>query len=217
MSSLSDVNQLFRLDGKTALITGGSRGIGLHTATAFLKAGASKVYITARKASGAEGIDQAVTKLNALPNIKGQAIGIPANVADTHEIQKLVEKIKSTEGKLDILVANAGASWGSSFEDAPDHSSVKILDLNVRGIFTLAQKYGLISHYRHKSLMGIRFAPLLSAAGTSSDPSRIIIVSSVAGETVPHVGQHGTIMYSTSKAAANVRNFSPLTLLELLY
>jgi NAD(P)-dependent dehydrogenase (short-subunit alcohol dehydrogenase family) len=54
---------------------------------------------------------------------------------------RLVEHIKKTEGRLDILVANAGATWGSSFEDAPDHASVKILDLNVRGVFLLAQKW----------------------------------------------------------------------------
>jgi NAD(P)-dependent dehydrogenase (short-subunit alcohol dehydrogenase family) len=73
-------------------------------------------------------------------DVKGSAVGIPANVSNEAEILKLVEKIEKTEGKLDILVANAGATWGSKFEDAPDHSSSKILDLNVRGVFLLAQK-----------------------------------------------------------------------------
>ncbi|KFY79114.1 hypothetical protein VF21_08754 [Pseudogymnoascus sp. 05NY08] len=187
MSQFQDFNKLFRLDGKVALITGGSRGLGLHTATAFLQAGASRVIITARKAGGEHGIDQAVAKLNALPGISGSAVGIAANVANTDEIIALVEKIKKTEGKLDILVPNAGATWGSKFEDAPDASSVKILDLNVRGVFTLVQK----------SL------PLLEAAGTRRDPSRVIIVSSTAGVNVPHVGENGTIMYSVSKAAAH--------------
>ena len=120
--------------------TSGSRGLGLYTATAFLRAGAKKVFITARKAGGAEGIDQAVVKLNALPGIKGKAVGIPANVSNEQEIVRLVEAVKRDEGKLDILIANAGATWGSKFEDAPDHSSAKILDLNVRGVFLLAQK-----------------------------------------------------------------------------
>jgi NAD(P)-dependent dehydrogenase (short-subunit alcohol dehydrogenase family) len=72
--------------------------------------------------------------------VKGDAIGIPANVSSEEEIVRLLNKIKETEGKLDILVANAGATWGSKFEDAPDHASAKILDLNVRGVFLLAQK-----------------------------------------------------------------------------
>lgn len=67
-------------------------------------------------------------------------MGIPANVSNEADILKLVEKIEKSEGKLDILVANAGATWGSKFEDAPDHASAKILDLNVRGVFLLAQK-----------------------------------------------------------------------------
>jgi NAD(P)-dependent dehydrogenase (short-subunit alcohol dehydrogenase family) len=98
------------------------------------------VYITARRAGGEQGIDQAVAKLNALPEIKGKAVGIPANVSNEAEILRLVEAIKKDEGKLDILIANAGATWGSKFEDAPDHASAKILDLNVRGVFLLAQK-----------------------------------------------------------------------------
>jgi NAD(P)-dependent dehydrogenase (short-subunit alcohol dehydrogenase family) len=76
-----------------------------------------------------------------LSGIKGSAVGIPANVSSEAEIVRLVEQITKIEGKLDILVANAGATWGSSFEDAPDHASAKILDLNVRGVFLLAQKW----------------------------------------------------------------------------
>jgi len=186
MSDLGDFDRMFRLDGKVALVTGGSRGLGLHTATAFLRAGAKTVIITARKAGGAEGIDQAVEKLNNL-GLKGRAVGIPANVSNEAEIERLVKEVQKVENKLDILVANAGATWGSKFEDAPDHSTAKILDLNVRGVFLLAQK----------------FSPMLEAAGTRKDPSRIIIVSSTAGLNVPHVGENGTIMYSVSKAAAH--------------
>jgi NAD(P)-dependent dehydrogenase (short-subunit alcohol dehydrogenase family) len=67
-------------------------------------------------------------------------------VSTEAEIVRLVEYIKRTEGKLDILVANAGATWGSSFENAPDHASAKILDLNVRGVFLLAQKFVAARH-----------------------------------------------------------------------
>ncbi|KAF2841014.1 NAD(P)-binding protein [Patellaria atrata CBS 101060] len=186
MSDLPNFERMFRLDGKIAVVTGGSRGLGLHAATAFLRAGAKAVFITARKAEGEQGINQAVDKLNKL-GLKGKAFGIPANVAQESEIVRLVEEVKKHEDKVDILVANAGATWGSRFEDAPDSSSQKILDLNVRGVFNLAQK----------------FSPLLEKAGTHDDPSRIIIVSSTAGTNVPHVGEHGTIMYSVSKAAAH--------------
>ena len=98
------------------------------------------MFITARKAEGPQGIDQAVEKLNKLDGIKGLAVGFPANASNEAEIVRIVEHVRKTEGKLDILVANAGATWGSKFEDAPDHSNAKILDLNVRGVFLLAQK-----------------------------------------------------------------------------
>jgi NAD(P)-dependent dehydrogenase (short-subunit alcohol dehydrogenase family) len=98
------------------------------------------VIITARKAGGPEGIDQAVVKLNKLSGIKGSAVGIPANVSSEAEIIRLMKTVEKEEGKLDILIANAGATWGSTFQDAPDHASAKILDLNVRGVFLLAQK-----------------------------------------------------------------------------
>ncbi|KAH9215903.1 hypothetical protein DL95DRAFT_523051 [Leptodontidium sp. 2 PMI_412] len=186
MSEIKNFDRLFRLDGKVALVTGGSRGLGLHTATAFLLAGAKKVIITARKAEGPEGISQAVEKLNKISGIKGHAMGIPANVSNEAEIICLAKKIEQEDGKLDILVANAGATWGSTFEDAPDQASEKILNLNVRGVFLLAQK----------------LAPLLEKSASQQDPSRIIIVSSVAGRTVPHTGENGTIMYAVSKAAA---------------
>ncbi|KAF2638751.1 NAD(P)-binding protein [Massarina eburnea CBS 473.64] len=194
MSQLKNFDRMFRLDGKVALVTGGmafqttcrSRGLGLHTATAFLLAGASRVFISARKNAGEQGIDQAVEKLNRLP-VSGQAIGIAANVADTDDIARLVKEVQKHSDRLDILVCNAGATWGGPFDPTPDSSSKKVLDLNVRGVFNLARL----------------FAPLLEKAGTRADPSRIIVVSSTAGTTVPHVGEHGTIMYSVSKAAAH--------------
>ncbi|CAK7233112.1 hypothetical protein SCUCBS95973_008485 [Sporothrix curviconia] len=189
MSELRNFESLFSLEGKTALVTGGSRGLGLHMATAFLRAGASLVIVTARKLEGDQGINQAVERLNKLPGIKGRAVGLAANVGNTEDIIKLVGQVKELVGSkgLNILVCNAGASWGSKFEDAPPHSSVKILDLNVRGIFELVQK----------SL------PLLEQRASIEDPGRVIIISSTAGTNVPHVGDNGTIMYSVSKAAAN--------------
>jgi len=138
MSDLNKFDGMFRLDGKVALVTGGSRGLGLHTATAFLLAGANKVIISARKNAGAEGIDQAVEKLNKLP-VSGVAVGMAANVANTDDIARLVKKVQDTDGKLDILVCNAGATWGGPFDPTPDSASQKVLDLNVRGVFNLAR------------------------------------------------------------------------------
>ncbi|KAF2206238.1 hypothetical protein CERZMDRAFT_63494 [Cercospora zeae-maydis SCOH1-5] len=189
MSDIS-IDGFFALAGKVALVTGGSRGLGLHTATAFLLAGAKTVFISARKAGGEQGIDQAVDKLNQLcssKGLKGRAIGLPANVAQEEDIKRLTKEVQKHESKLDVLVANAGATWGGPFEPTPDWSSQKILDLNVRGVFNLARL----------------FAPMLAAAGKPDDPSRFVIVSSVAGTNVAHVGDNGTIMYSASKAAAN--------------
>lgn len=71
--------------------------------------------------------------------MSGTAIGIAANVAQTDDIQRLIDDIKKTEDRIDILVANAGATWGGPFEPTPDWSSQKVLDLNVRGIFNLVR------------------------------------------------------------------------------
>ena len=113
--------------------------MGLHTATAFLHAGAKLVIVSARKAEGPQGINQAVEKLNSLPGSKGKAVGLPANVADLEDTQRLLDEIKNITPELHILVANAGATWGGPFEPTPDWSSQKILDLNVRGIFNLVR------------------------------------------------------------------------------
>ena len=153
----------------------GSRGLGLHSATAFLLQGAELVIVTARKADGEQGIDQAVERLNALPGIKGRAVGIAADVGRREEVTKLVEAVKQHTDHVDILVANAGATWGGPFETTPDWSSAKVLDLNVRGVFNVVQL----------------FQPMLEKGATPVDPSRIIVVSSTAARIVPHVGENG--------------------------
>jgi len=95
------------------------------------------VFITARKAEGEQGINQAVNKLNSIPGIKGKAIGIAANVAQEKEVLKLRDEVTKFESKLHILVANAGATWGGPFDTTPDWANQKVLDLNVRGVFNI--------------------------------------------------------------------------------
>ena len=114
-----------------------------------------------------------------------------------------MKKVQQTDDKLDILVCNAGATWGGPFEPTPDWSSKKVLDLNVRGVFNLARLYDDSNLMQYAYAESSRFTSFLERAGTRTDPSRIIIVSSTAGTTVPHIGEHGTIMYSASKAAAH--------------
>lgn len=180
---LHDFQNIFRLDGKVAVVTGGSRGLGLHVASGFLQAGASKVYITSRKA---DACTAAVKALNALPNIKGKAISIPADAAKISEIDRLVAEVSKDTDKVDILFANAGATWGAPFEKTPESSFTKVLDLNVKSVFYTAQ----------------RFSPLLEKAGKIGNPSRIIITASVAGWGVGTLGENATYSYSASKAAA---------------
>lgn len=100
----------------------------------FLQAGASKVYITSRKASACEA---AVAALNALPNLRpgARAISVPADLSKFSEVERLVQEVSKTTDHVDILFANAGASWGEKFDTHPDSAFGKVMDLNVRSVF----------------------------------------------------------------------------------
>lgn len=152
--------------------------------SSFLQAGCSKVYITSRKASAC---DEAVAALNALPNKRPEAvaISIPADSSKVSEIERLAAEVAKTTDHVDIVVANAGASWGAPFDKTPEVSFDKVMDLNVKSVFYTAQK----------------FAPLLQKQASSEDPSKIIVTGSVAGLVPGSVGQNGTFAYSASKAA----------------
>ncbi|ERF68817.1 hypothetical protein EPUS_06261 [Endocarpon pusillum Z07020] len=136
---LQDFENIFKLDGKVAVVTGGSRGLGLHAASGLLQAGCSQVYITSRKASGCE---QAVLALNALPNKQPHAVAIsvPADLSKVSEIERLAAEIGKQTPHIDILFANAGATWGERFETHPEPAFSKVMDLNVKSVFYTIQK-----------------------------------------------------------------------------
>ncbi|EKJ69854.1 hypothetical protein HYE68_007090 [Fusarium pseudograminearum] len=183
-AQLNDFPSLFSLKGKVAVVTGGSRGLGLHAASAFLQAGASKVFISSRKASACE---EACKALNALPNLQpgAVAISVPADSAKFEGVESLLAQVKKHTDRVDILFANAGATWGESFDTHPDSAFAKVMDLNVKAVFNTIRL----------------FTPLLEKSATIQDPSRVLITASVAGLAVGTIGKQGTYGYSASKAA----------------
>ena len=167
---------LFSISGKTALVTGGSRGIGKMIAEGFVEAGA-KLYIASRKA---EVVAEVAEELSA----KGTCIGIPADLSTEAECRRLADEIASREDHLDILVNNAGATWGTPLADFDEAAFERVLALNVKGVFHLT-----------------RFlVPLLEAAGTQEEPARVINIGSIDGIGVPIME---TYSYSASKAAVH--------------
>lgn len=170
------INNLFSVEGKTAIVTGGSRGIGYMIAQAFVENGA-KVYISARKAAAC---DEAAQKLSEL----GTCFSIPADLASNEGRDGFVNAIKERENSLDILVNNAGAAWGAPFESHPEHAYDKVLTINVKSIFFLTQA----------------FLPLLTQNANTSNPSRIINIGSIDGLMVSSMD---TVPYGTSKAAVH--------------
>ncbi|KAI4177853.1 MAG: hypothetical protein LQ348_005766 [Seirophora lacunosa] len=184
-TELQDFKNIFSLDGKVAVVTGGSRGLGLHAASGLLQAGCSKVYITSRKASAC---DSACAALNALPNKRpgAKAISVPADSAKITGVEALVKEVQKTTDHVDILFANAGATWGEKFDTHPDSAFAKVMDLNVKSVFNTIRL----------------FSPLLQKKATGEDPSRVIVTASIAGVGIGHVGEHATFGYSASKAAA---------------
>ena len=164
---------LFDLSGKTAVVTGGSRGIGLMIARGLLQAGA-RVYISSRKADACAAAEQELSPY-------GTVAAIPADLSTEAECLRLAGEVGQREQALHILVNNAGATWGAPIEKFPAAAWDKVVDLNLKAPFFLTRA----------------FLPLLEAAGTHDDPARVISIGSIDGLRVP---PFPTYAYSASKA-----------------
>ncbi len=168
------VQKLFDLSGQVALVTGGSRGLGLQMAEALGEAGA-KIMLTSRKAAD---LEEAAADLQA----KGiDARWIAADASDPAQIQKVVDETMQRLGKIDILVNNAGATWGAPAEDHPLEAWDKVMNLNVRSLFLFAQAVAKASMIPNKG-------------------GRIINIASIAG--LGGSAEMKFIAYGTSKGAA---------------
>lgn len=185
-SSPRTIRQLFKLAGKTALVTGGSRGLGLQMAHALGEAGA-RIMLSSRKAAD---LEEAVADLQAAGI---DARWVAADCADEASITHLVDETLQRMGPIDILVNNAGATWGAPAETHPIQAWDKVMNLNVRGYFLLCQQVA------RRSML------LPREDGLGSRGGRIINIASIAGLGGNPPGMQ-TIAYNTSKAA--VINFT---------
>lgn len=168
------MNNLFSLAGKTALVTGGAQGLGRMIATGLIEAGA-KVYITSR---GIETAQQAAAEMSAV----GECVALAADLRAPDGAKSLSEQMLAREQRLDILVNNAGRTWGAPLEQFPDKAWNDVMAVNVQAPFALVRD----------------LLPLLKAAGTASDPARVINIGSLAGSSVEPIQAYS---YAASKAA----------------
>lgn len=178
------LNNLFSLEGRTALVTGGSRGIGKIIAQAFIEQGA-KVYISSRKAAACE---ETAAELG--PN----CIPLPMDVSTVDGCRALAKALAEREDHLDILVNNAGAAWGVPFEEFPEAGWDKVMDLNVKSPFFLTQ-----------SLHG-----LLKVKASHDAPSKVINITSIDGlrlnpwDTYSYHASKAALIYLTKRMAARL-------------
>jgi NAD(P)-dependent dehydrogenase (short-subunit alcohol dehydrogenase family) len=169
---------LFSIEDKTAVVTGGSRGIGFMIAGELLRAGAARVYICARRA---EACDAAAAELGKF----GECVSVPCDVGEVEGVEHLASAVEAREDRLHILVNNAGIAWGAPVDTHPVEQIDRVLRVNVRAMFHLTQ----------------RLLPLLRAAASAEDPARVINIGSVDGIAIPMTQNYG---YSASKAAVHM-------------
>ncbi|MFT4749555.1 MAG: NAD(P)-dependent dehydrogenase (short-subunit alcohol dehydrogenase family) [Pseudohongiellaceae bacterium] len=171
------IADLFSIEGKTALVTGGSSGLGLIMAKGLLDNGA-RVIIASRST---DKCNEAVSELKAF----GDVAAVAADVTNAEQRLELVKFVTDRFGSLSILLNNAGANWGSKLEDYPDDGFEKVVSTNLNGVFSLTRDC----------------VDLLALAGTAEDPARVINIGSMDGIHVPIVQRVPTFAYSASKAA----------------
>ncbi len=168
-----NIQELFSLDGRVALVTGGSRGIGKMFVEGLLAAGCARVYISARKI---EQMQETIAELG-----EDKVIGIPADLSQMDGMVALAEEMKNREDKLDILINNAGAAWGQPYLEFNEAGWHRTMDLNVKTPFFLTQK----------------LHDLLVAGGAGDHPAKVIHVSSIDGQ---RINPWETYAYQASKA-----------------
>ena len=170
------MTNLFSIDGKVALVTGGSRGIGLMIARGFVEAGA-KVYISSRKADVCDRVAAELAQ-------HGTCVSIPADISTEAGARGLARAVTAHEPALHILVNNAGANWGAPLAEYPDSAWDKVLALNLKSVFQVTRA----------------LLPELEAAARPGDPARVINIGSIDGLQAPFLE---TYAYSASKAAVH--------------
>jgi NAD(P)-dependent dehydrogenase (short-subunit alcohol dehydrogenase family) len=170
------MGDLFSVEGKTVVVTGGTQGIGRMIAGGFVDAGAD-VIVTSRKA---DAVDATVADLAA----RGRCEGMPSDLSTEEGAQALAAAVAEMRDKVHVLVNNAGATWGAPIEEHDSKSWDRVFDLNVRGVF-------------HTTKF---FLQLLTAASAADDPARVINIGSIDGLHVPALE---TYSYGASKAAVH--------------
>src|SRR5260370_10457770 len=180
---------LFSLQGRVALVTGGSRGIGKMIASVFLSQGAAKVYITERKAPACE-----ATAKELSAEYGGECIALPIDISNLAGIEMLAAEIKKREPKLDILVNNAGAAWGAEFDEFPESGWDKVMNLNLKTPFFLTKA----------------LAAPLRAAASAARPAKVINIASIHGifvnpmETYSYAASKSGLIHLTRRMAAKL-------------
>lgn len=168
------MKSLFSLQGKVAVVTGGSRGIGAMITRGFLENGV-KTYITSRKVSELEAAAAEFSEI-------GECVAIRSDLSTLDGVRSFADAVKDAEDRVDILVNNAGATWGAALDDYPEAGWDKVMDLNVKSLFFLTQK----------------LAPLLRAGASAEQPAKVVNVASIDGIYNANIE---TYSYSASKAA----------------